>query len=87
MINLNSKNHILVTGTSGIFGLNYYFNCKNSRIFFLLHKKKINLAKNTVNFSLFSKKETFNFLKKKKIKIVIHAASMTNIDQIEKKKK
>lgn len=82
----NKKFPILLTGSTGLFGINFYMNSKNKQIYYLIHKRKINL-KNKVLVNLEKKKEIVNFLKQKKIKTVIHAASFTSIDFIEKNKK
>lgn len=79
-------NSFLITGSSGLFGINFYHNFNFKNTFFLVHKKNIKI-KNKVNLNLFNKKEIEIFLKKKKIKYVIHAAGLTNIDFIEKFKK
>jgi dTDP-4-dehydrorhamnose reductase len=82
----NKKFPIFLTGSSGLFGINFYMNSKNKQIYYLIHKRKINL-KNKVSVNLEKKEEIVNFLKQNKIKTVIHAASFTSIDFIEKNKK
>jgi dTDP-4-dehydrorhamnose reductase len=82
----NKKFPIFLTGSTGLLGINFYMNCMKRDIYYLIHKKKINL-KNKVSINLEKKEEIIDFLKKTKIKTVIHAASFTNIDFIEKNKK
>ena len=82
----NKKFPIFLTGSTGLFGINFYMNFMNKKIYYLIHKKKINL-KNKVTLNLDKTKEIINFLNEKQIKTVIHAASFTNIDFIEKNKK
>lgn len=82
----NKKFPIFLTGSSGLFGVNFYMNTKNKQIYYLIHKKKINI-KNKVFINLENKKEIIKFITEKKIQTVIHAASLTDIDFIEKNKK
>ena len=70
----NKKFPIFLTGSTGLFGINFYMNFMNKNIYYLIHKKKINL-KNKVTLNLEKTKEIINFLNEKKIKTVIHAAS------------
>tara|TARA_A100001015_G_scaffold259476_1_gene303454 strand:+ start:1805 stop:2722 length:918 start_codon:yes stop_codon:yes gene_type:complete len=85
-MNLKKNLNILITGSTGLFGINFYNYSNQNNVYYLIHKKKLKL-KNSVYINLNSNDKIYNFLKKKKINTVLHAASSTNIDKIEKNKK
>ena len=78
---------ILITGGTGLFGLNFFHEYKNKfKIFLVGNKKKIKNIK--VNyFNIFDKYKLTNFLQKNKIDTIIHAAAQTNIEKCQKNKK
>ncbi len=76
----------LVTGGTGFFGLNFIRN--PSKNIYLLGNQKQLKKKNSQIFFLdeFSKKNLITFIKNKKIKVIIHAAAVTNLEFAEKNK-
>ncbi len=79
---------ILLTGTSGLFGINYYNRFRDKyKTYFLINNRNLKNIKKKVFVDLKSKKKIKELILKKKINIIIHAASFTNIEYIEKNKK
>ncbi len=85
---LKNKKIILLTGSTGLFGINYFndFGSKYNT-FFLINKKNLNNIKKKIYINLDSKKNIREAIIKNKINTIIHAAGFTNIDYIEKNKK
>ncbi len=65
-MNLKKNLNILITGSTGLFGINFYNYSNQNNVYYLIHKKKLKL-KNSVYINLNSNDKIYNFLKKKKL--------------------
>ena len=75
---------VLITGGTGLFGLNFFNQYKNKfKIFLFGNKKKIKNI-NVFYFNIFNKSKLTDFLKKNNIDTIIHAAAQTNIEKCQK---
>jgi dTDP-4-dehydrorhamnose reductase len=80
------KKKILITGGSGLFGINAsYFLSNFFDVFITLNKKNITLpwAKN-FSFKFIDDFDLFHFVENNNIELIIHAAGMTNVIDCEK---
>ena len=77
---------ILLTGASGLFGINFYLQNKKFKIIPIINKKKINL-KNFIKLDLLNKKKLKIIISNLKPDIILHAAALTNIEKCEEDKK
>lgn len=77
--------NILVTGGSGLFGVNWAFSCRHFQNVTLgLHQRKIKIeGVNTKKVNLDSEEDIVNTLRTEKINVVIHAAANTSIEYCE----
>tara|TARA_B100000787_G_scaffold168759_1_gene158204 strand:- start:358 stop:1191 length:834 start_codon:yes stop_codon:yes gene_type:complete len=73
----------IIFGGSGLLGSNYLLNKKNKIIYNIVHKKRAYNAKN-IKIDIQKLKD---FIIKKKIKIILNFAALTNIEECEKNKK
>ncbi len=77
---------ILVTGGTGFFGLNFLKNLENN-IFLLGNKRKLRKShRQIIYLPKLDKKNLIKFVIKNNIKVIIHAAAITDIDFAEKNK-
>ena len=78
--------NIFLTGGSGLFGLNFYYQTrKEHKIYVNFHKKKIPKIHHN-NIKLNNIKKLKKFLLKNKIQYLVHSAAITNIEKCQKKK-
>ena len=76
---------ILLTGASGLLGLNFYLQNKKFIIKPLIHKKKINLI-NSDKLDLLNFTKLNNIIEKFKPDIILHTAALTDVDKCEQNK-
>ena len=77
---------ILVTGGTGFFGLNFLKNLENN-IFLLGNKRKLRKShRQIIYLPKLDKKNLIKIVIKNNIKVIIHAAAITDIDFAEKNK-
>jgi dTDP-4-dehydrorhamnose reductase len=80
--------NILITGGTGLFGLNFYKQFYQRYNIFLIGNKKRNIPNTQIYYiDLFNVNKINNFCIKKKIDTIIHAAAITNIEDCQKNKK
>jgi len=80
--------NILITGGTGLFGLNFYKQFYQKYNIFLIGNKKREITNVKVYYiDLFDIIKFSNFCTKKKIDTVIHAAAITDIENCQKNKK
>ena len=76
----------LVTGGTGFFGLNFLKNLENN-IFLLGNKRKLKKShRQIIYLPKLDKKNLIKFIIKNNIKVIIHAAAITDLDFAEKNK-
>ena len=80
--------NILITGGTGLFGLNFYKQFHQKYNIFLIGNQKRKIFNTKVYYTnLFDTKKVVFFCKKNKIDTIIHAAAMTSIEDCQKYKK
>tara|TARA_Y100001970_G_scaffold16576_1_gene18693 strand:+ start:68610 stop:69524 length:915 start_codon:yes stop_codon:yes gene_type:complete len=82
------KNNILITGGSGLLGVNLAIKLRNIFNVFLLINKRYIVIENTKNIrlNLFKTNELNNFVKQNNIKFIINTIALTDVDLCEKNK-
>ena len=80
--------NILITGGTGLFGLNFYKQFHQKYNIFLIGNQKRKIFNTKIYYTnLFDTKKVVFFCKKNKIDTIIHAAAMTSIEDCQKYKK
>jgi dTDP-4-dehydrorhamnose reductase len=80
--------NILITGGTGLFGLNFYKQFHQKYNIFLIGNRKRKIFNTKIYYTdLFDTKKVVFFCKKNKIDTIIHAAAMTSIEDCQKYKK
>ncbi len=80
------KKKVIVTGASGLFGLNFFFENKKKLKLFLFSNKTI-LSNNKIKFKLLdltSRKKIFNKFKFINPDVIVHAAALTDMELCER---
>ena len=80
--------NILITGGTGLFGINFYKQYYQKYNIFLIGNQKKKIINTKIYYiDLFDLRKIDLFCKKNKIDTIIHAAAMTNIEDCQKNKK
>ena len=80
--------NILITGGTGLFGINFYKQFYQKYNLFLIGNRKKKIINTKIYYiDLFDLRKINLFCRKNKIDTIIHAAAMTNIEDCQKNKK
>ena len=77
---------IILTGATGLFGINFFSNNTEFEIIPIINKKIINLKK-SIKVNLLNSKKLKSIIKETKPEVILHAAALTDIEKCEKNKK